>query len=276
MGSFRVKCAKGGGDFAADVFGSIGPALEKNYGFTSTQIGALYAVASAPNIFTDIFAGVLIDRWTWNVCGVALSAMMVVGLTLTALTDSFGVMLIGRFIFGLGYEPIMGVQSKAITLWFFDDPVISLSFTYTLMLFSTRLATFSVFNFLPMIASKSVAFAMWVPVFICAFTFATTCAFAAFDVRRRRKYAALTKTADGGPPAEQQHQQSVPPGLPFWKQFWIDVRSFSAAYWVRVSALSPQHKMGHHPLTLCIRICRPHRSCWRGSASLSIRASPHS
>lgn len=103
------------------VYDSIGPVadmLVRQLGFTQTQIGTLNAVYSVPNIFLVLVGGVLTDRigvrrmvfWTSVIC--------LIGAVLTALGSRFAVMVLGRFLFGVGAETMIVAVMVALVQWF--------------------------------------------------------------------------------------------------------------------------------------------------------------
>ncbi len=103
------------------VYDSIGPVadmLVRQLGLTQTQIGTLNAVYSVPNIFLVLVGGVLTDRigvrrvvfWTSVIC--------FVGAVFTALGSHFAVMVLGRFLFGVGAETMIVAVMVALVQWF--------------------------------------------------------------------------------------------------------------------------------------------------------------
>jgi MFS family permease len=103
------------------VYDSIGPVadmLVRQLGYTQTQIGTLNAVYSVPNIFLVLVGGILTDRigvrrvvfWTTVIC--------LIGAVLTALGSHFIVMVLGRFLFGVGAETMIVAVMVALVQWF--------------------------------------------------------------------------------------------------------------------------------------------------------------
>ena len=103
------------------VYDSIGPVadlLTRQLGFTQTEIGTLNAVYSLPNIVLVLVGGVLTDRlgvrrvifWTTFIC--------LVGAVLTALGSHFPIMVLGRFLFGVGAETMIVALLVALVQWF--------------------------------------------------------------------------------------------------------------------------------------------------------------
>ena len=89
------------------VYDSIGPVaelLERERGFSDSQIGVLNAIYSLPNVFLILLGGILVDRlgsarmllWTTAIC--------LAGALLTAYSPGFNGMALGRLLFGIGGE----------------------------------------------------------------------------------------------------------------------------------------------------------------------------
>ena len=153
-----------GGYYIYDFPGSIGIAREhsisahfenKGKEFTNEMNQALYSVYSWPNTVVATIGGILID----NYLGLRKSLMLFVTLdALGALVFYFGVvatnfpvMLLGRFIFGLGNESLSVAQNSFVARYFRGKWGIALAFGMVIsfsrvgssfnFLFSPRLAT---------------------------------------------------------------------------------------------------------------------------------------
>lgn len=103
------------------VYDSIGPVAEllaRLRGFSDAQIGALNAVYSLPNIVMVLVGGVLTDRLGPRAVILGATAICQVGAVLTALDASFGVMVLGRLLFGIGAETMIVAIMVALAQWF--------------------------------------------------------------------------------------------------------------------------------------------------------------
>ncbi|XP_050307536.1 major facilitator superfamily domain-containing protein 1-like [Anthonomus grandis grandis] len=95
---------------------------EKDLNLTETQFTALYSVYSWPNVIMCFIGGFLIDR----VFGISLGTNIFMGLTFagqlicaySAYANLYWLMLIGRFVFGLGAESLAVAQNNYAVLWF--------------------------------------------------------------------------------------------------------------------------------------------------------------
>lgn len=103
------------------IYDSIGPVadlLQRQLGFSDTQIGTLNAIYSLPNIVLVFVGGVLVDRYGPAVVTAWTAAICALGALCTALGESFAVMAAGRLIFGIGAETMIVATLAAIGVWF--------------------------------------------------------------------------------------------------------------------------------------------------------------
>ncbi len=92
--------------------------LERQLGFTDTQIGTLNAIYSLPNVFLILFGGILVDRYGAGRMATITAAVCFAGAILTAASASFPVMTTGRLLYGIGAETFNIATLAAVTLWF--------------------------------------------------------------------------------------------------------------------------------------------------------------
>jgi MFS family permease len=103
------------------VYDSIGPVadlLTRQAGFSDAQIGSLNAVYSLPNIFLVLVGGVLVDRYSARSVALWTTVICLAGAVVTALGSYFPVMLLGRFLFGVGAETLAVSILVALAQWF--------------------------------------------------------------------------------------------------------------------------------------------------------------
>jgi MFS family permease len=89
------------------VYDSVGPVadlLERQRGFSDSQIGMLNAVYSLPNIVLVLLGGILVDRFGAARMLVCTATICLAGALLTAFSPGFGGMVVGRLLFGIGGE----------------------------------------------------------------------------------------------------------------------------------------------------------------------------
>jgi len=126
-----------------DTISPLKRTLEESFGFTSSDFGLFVAMYSLPNtiLLMAIFGGIILDKFGIRRTGLTFVGLMTVGGIVTAygastfytdggpfysLMSSFlpnyspelKMMLLGRFIFGLGAETSIVVISKTIVKWF--------------------------------------------------------------------------------------------------------------------------------------------------------------
>jgi MFS family permease len=103
------------------VYDSIAPMadiLRTELGFTSTQVGSLNAIYSAPNIIMVLIGGLIVDRIGARTATVAFAAICLAGAIVTALAGTFPAMALGRLLFGLGAESMIVAITVALGQWF--------------------------------------------------------------------------------------------------------------------------------------------------------------
>jgi len=103
------------------VYDSIAPVaeqLERELGFSDTQIGALNAIYSLPNIFLVLIGGLIVDRFGAARVALWTTAICLFGAVLTAWQGSFGTMVTGRLLFGIGSETMLVAATVALGIWF--------------------------------------------------------------------------------------------------------------------------------------------------------------
>jgi MFS family permease len=113
-----VALAQFGNFYVYDSIGPVADLLQRQLGFSDTQIGTLNAIYSLPNVVLVLTGGILVDRfgagkmtfWTASVC--------FLGAILTAASPSFYVMAAGRLLFGIGAETFQIATLAAVTLWY--------------------------------------------------------------------------------------------------------------------------------------------------------------
>jgi MFS family permease len=113
-----VAAAMYGNFYVYDSIGPVADLLQRQRGFSDTQVGMLNAIYSLPNVVLILVGGVLVDRfgtarmtlWTAGVC--------LAGAALTAFSPSFGGMAGGRLLYGIGAETFNIATLAAIAEYF--------------------------------------------------------------------------------------------------------------------------------------------------------------
>jgi MFS family permease len=114
----------------------------------------LYTVYSVPNMVLPFFGGFLVDRFGIRICFLRFVFLILLGqgiFTLGLVFKSWGIMLLGRVLFGLGGESLGVANGALLSEWFKGTYICVRSYVYArvyvlLSLFFELL--FSVMNFL--------------------------------------------------------------------------------------------------------------------------------
>jgi len=125
------------------VYDSIGPVadlLQRQRGFSDSEIGLLNGIYSLPNIALTLVGGVLVDRFGAARMTLATSLICLAGAALTAWSPGFYGMAAGRLLFGIGGETFNIATLAAITDYF---ALGRLAFAMALTLSISRLGSYS-------------------------------------------------------------------------------------------------------------------------------------
>jgi MFS family permease len=115
---FFVSLAMFGNYYVYDSIAPLADILRTNLGFSSTQVGTLNAIYSAPNILMVLIGGVLVDRFGTRRATVVFTVICLLGAVITAMSDTFALMAVGRLVFGLGAESMIVAVTAALGQWF--------------------------------------------------------------------------------------------------------------------------------------------------------------
>ncbi|KAI8844171.1 major facilitator superfamily domain-containing protein [Chytridium lagenaria] len=179
--------------------------LGHDYDLWQYELNLLYAVYSFPNMFLPFIGGQLVDRLDTRFVLLGFSICVCVGQTLFSIGvsyKSFGTMLVGRVLFGIGGESISVVQSSITTSWFKKK---ELAFALGLNLCISRFG--SVVNAIcsPRIDKLwGTAIAVWVGTLTCYLSFFCAVILASIIATR-------SPPTDGQP---HQRTHSQPPQIP--------------------------------------------------------------
>ncbi|KAF9133851.1 hypothetical protein BGW39_008762 [Mortierella sp. 14UC] len=176
-------------DIPAALNVQLGEWLGDDYATHQYHINLLYSVYSLPNIILPLLGGYLIDRLSASRMLVLFSLCICAGQGLFAIgvsAKSIWMMVLGRFIFGIGGECLEVAQAKITTDWFKSR---WLGFALGLNLSSARIATALNDNVSPAIAvgGGGVVGASWAGVFVCATSLFCGIALAYLDRPESRK-----------------------------------------------------------------------------------------
>jgi MFS family permease len=113
-----VSLAMFGNYYTYDAIAPLASMLTSQLGFDDTQLGALNAIYSFPNIAMVLVGGVIVDRVGAGKATLYFTAVTLAGAALTAASGSFVVMALGRLVFGLGAESMIVAVTASLGQWF--------------------------------------------------------------------------------------------------------------------------------------------------------------
>ncbi|XP_055371867.1 major facilitator superfamily domain-containing protein 1 [Condylostylus longicornis] len=111
-----------GSYFCYDNPGALQDHFKEDLSLSTTQFTLLYSIYSWPNVILCFIGGFLIDR----VFGIRLGTIIYLFILLIgqflfafgALLNAFWLMVVGRFVFGIGAESLAVAQNNYAVLWF--------------------------------------------------------------------------------------------------------------------------------------------------------------
>ncbi|KAG0203441.1 hypothetical protein BGX28_004268 [Mortierella sp. GBA30] len=167
--------------------------LGTDYATHQYHLNLLYSVYSLPNIVLPLFGGFLIDRLSASRMLILFSLCICLGQGSFAMgvsVKSIWIMVLGRFIFGIGGECLEVAQAKITTDWFKSR---WLGFALGLNLSSARIATAMNDNLSPTIEDlgAGVIGASWVGFGVCVLSLVCGCGLAYLDGAVSRKQAGV-------------------------------------------------------------------------------------
>src|SRR5574342_484083 len=115
---FFVSLGMFGNYYVFDALNPVGPLLEKQLGFSQTQIGSLDTAYNVAALLVLIAGGVIIDRVGTKRAMVAFGVITAAGGLLISLFPAYVGMAAGRFLLGLGAEPFIVAATTVLGRWF--------------------------------------------------------------------------------------------------------------------------------------------------------------
>ena len=138
-----LSVAMFGNYYVYDTIAPVADLLTRQLGFTDEQIGLLYSTYSWAAVLVLLAGGVIIDRFGTRRSILVFGAICTVAGVLTAVSSDFRVMAAGRFLLGIGAEPLIVAVTTAIAKWFKGK---ELSFAFGLNLTIARLGSVAADN----------------------------------------------------------------------------------------------------------------------------------
>jgi predicted MFS family arabinose efflux permease len=94
------------------------PSIMKDFRISHAQAGLLMSILFVPGLLVTIPAGTLIDHYGARRVGALATSMMALGSFVVAISDSYQIALVGRFIFGVGGMIMITLLPSIVTQWF--------------------------------------------------------------------------------------------------------------------------------------------------------------
>jgi MFS family permease len=129
--------------YVFDAMNPVGPLLESQLGFSQAQIGLLDSAYNVAALLVLLLGGVLIDRAGTKRAVLLFGAVAAAGGLLIALSPRFPGMMAGRFLLGLGSEPLIVAVTTVLARWFKGK---ELSFAMAMNLTIARLGSVAADN----------------------------------------------------------------------------------------------------------------------------------
>ncbi len=133
-----ISLAMFGNYYAYDAVAPVFDMLKSQAGFNDEQLGLLYTVYSIAAILVLLFGGYIIDRFGTKKSVLLFGVICFVAAGVTAVSSRLEVMLAGRFMLGIGAEPLIVAITTALAKWFKGR---ELSFAFGINLMIARLGS---------------------------------------------------------------------------------------------------------------------------------------
>jgi len=104
--------------YESDVIGSVADLLERQRGFSQSQIAMLNSALYLPNVVLAVFSGMLIDRFGAARIALWAAAIGVAGAAMTAVGEPYELMVAGRFLYGICEGAIFIALVAGLAQWF--------------------------------------------------------------------------------------------------------------------------------------------------------------
>lgn len=113
-----VSLAMLGNYYLYDSINPLTDLLKESLGFTDAQLGQLNTSYSIAAVLVLILGGIIVDRFGTARTSVVFGAICAVSGFIMFMTDNIYVMLVSRFMLGLGAEPLIVAITAALAKWF--------------------------------------------------------------------------------------------------------------------------------------------------------------
>lgn len=138
-----VSVAMFGNYYPYDAIAPVADLLGQQLGYSDEQIGSLYSVYSVAAVLVLLAGGYVIDRYGTKRSIFAFGVICLAAAIITSLSGDIRVMLAGRFLLGVGAEPLIVAVTTALAKWFKGK---ELSFAFGVNLTIARLGSVAADN----------------------------------------------------------------------------------------------------------------------------------
>jgi MFS family permease len=132
-----------GSYFAYDIIGAIAPSLIEELKAARATVGTMNTMYSVAAILVLLFGGMLIDRIGTRKASIIFSVLVLAGAAIVWQARSIPLILLGRFIFGAGSEPLVVAQCAMLARWFKNK---EMAMAFGVQLTVSRLGSLFAFN----------------------------------------------------------------------------------------------------------------------------------
>lgn len=138
-----ISVAMFGNYYLYDSIAPIADLLKSQLNYSDANIGLLYTIYSIAAFLVLLVGGVIIDRIGTTKSTFIFGAICVVAGVLTFISPNLWVMASGRFLLGVGAEPLIVAITTALAKWFKGK---ELSFAFGINLTIARLGSYAADN----------------------------------------------------------------------------------------------------------------------------------
>jgi MFS family permease len=135
-----VSIAMFGNYYVYDSLGPVVDLMRSDLGFSYQQIGWLSTAYNVAALLMLLVGGVIIDRFGTKIAITVFALVCLAAAALTAATPHYETILAGRFLLGVGAEPLIVAATTVLAKWFRGR---ELSFAFGLNLSISRLGSAS-------------------------------------------------------------------------------------------------------------------------------------
>lgn len=234
--ALALICLLGFGNYYCyDAPESLETQIEEYMAIGKSEYTTLFALYSWPNVIMSFFGGLLID----NILGIRLGAIvflsiLVVGqllVSMGAFMNTFLLMQLGRFIYGLGGESLSVAQNAYVVSWFKG---FELNMVFGFQISVSRGGSFLALNTMyPMytyfasryIPTTALGYAMFIAALTCVGSLFFSILLALYDRRAERIL--------GRQPVQSDESFSLKQVIDFKTEFWI-INIICATFYVTI------------------------------------------